>query len=53
MNIMRVSIVSFFIATLSNVAFANQEGDKHKDKDGAQETISEPDCDNASVPVYL
>jgi hypothetical protein len=51
MNIMRVSIVSFFIATLSNVALAGQDDDEQKD--GAQETISEPDCDNASVPVYL
>jgi hypothetical protein len=53
MNVLRVSIVMLFIATLSNVAFANQEGDKHKDKDGTQETIDEPDCEFTSAREYL
>ena len=51
MNILRALIVMLFISTSSNVALAGQDDDKKKD--GAQGTVSEPDCDNASVPVYL
>ena len=51
MNVLRVSMVMLFIATLSNVALAGQDDDKQKD--GAQGTVSEPNCDNASVPEYL
>ena len=51
MNILRVSIVMIFIATLSNVAFAGQEDDKQKD--GTEGTVSEPDCDHTSAPEYL
>jgi hypothetical protein len=43
MNILRVSIVTLFIATLSSVALAGQDDDK--EKDGTQGTVSEPDCD--------
>jgi hypothetical protein len=51
MNIMRVSIVSLFIATLSNAAFAVQDDDKHQD--GTKGTVSEPDCEYTSAREYL
>jgi hypothetical protein len=53
MNIMRVSIVTFLIATQSNTVFANQYVDEHKDKDETQGTVDEPDCEHTSAPVYL
>jgi hypothetical protein len=45
MNILRVSIVMLFIATIPNVAFAGQ--DDGIQKDGTQETVDEPDCESS------
>jgi hypothetical protein len=53
MNILRVSIVMLFIATLSNVAFAGQVDDKHEDKGGTQGAVDEPDCEYTSAREYL
>ena len=53
MNILRVSIVMLFIATLSNVALAGQDDDNHKDKEGTQGTADEPNCEHTSTREYL
>jgi hypothetical protein len=45
MNVLRVSIVMLFIATIPNVAFAGQ--DDGIQKYGTQETVDEPDCESS------
>jgi hypothetical protein len=47
MNVLRVSIVMLFIATLSNIAFAGH--DDGIQKGGTQETVDEPDCESTSA----
>ena len=47
MSTMRVLIAALFINALSSAAFADQDGDKGKDK--PQGTVAEPDCEYTSV----
>ena len=51
MNFLRISMSMLLIVILSNVTLADQGYDKQKD--GTHGTVSEPDCDNESVPEYL